>query len=129
MLKRSGLDTAEGGTGDVFADLVFPGFTLVPGCQQAQLAPQSGRNSTFSRRPSASASRSSIGMVSIVPPVSNRAAAGCWSPHRSPQFEAEPRRLVCVTRARRAHDLGPLFAPRTPLAHESLLLTRRMRLG
>src|SRR5882757_2784658 len=43
-------------------------------CQQAQLASRSGRNSTFSRRRSASVSRSSIGMVGIAllvddPPV------------------------------------------------------------
>jgi hypothetical protein len=46
------------------AGSVFPGRRA-----SAQLASRSGRNSTFSRRSSASASRSSIGMV---PPVSNR---------------------------------------------------------
>lgn len=48
-----------------------------------RLASRSGRNLTGSRRPSASASRSSIGTIGIVPRVSNRATAGCWSPANS----------------------------------------------
>ncbi|BAW06029.1 hypothetical protein NSERUTF1_2857 [Nocardia seriolae] len=40
-------------------------------------------NSTLSRSSKASANRSSIGIVGIVPPASNLATAGCFSPARS----------------------------------------------
>jgi len=59
----------------------WPGSQMT--CAFGQLAPFEGWSSTVSRIPRAAASRSSMGMVGMVPPASNRATAGCFKPARS----------------------------------------------